>query len=144
MRPLRRGSATARSNGSGCTDAGRISRYRLKGHAAQREEVYFRTTDFFVGADFFRGASFGVGGLRASLTALPAWNRTALLAAISMVSPVCGFRPSRAGRAATAKAGDTDRLAGQEAIENGVYHGFHCLACRRLVQLSSLDRKSVV
>ena len=57
--------------------------------------------DFFGGADFFRGAAFGVGGLRASLTALPAWNRTTLLAAIWMVSAVCGFRPSRAGRAAT-------------------------------------------
>jgi hypothetical protein len=59
--------------------------------------------DFFGGAVFFRGAAFGVGGLRASLTALPAWKRTALLAAISMVSPVRGFRPSRAGRAATLK-----------------------------------------
>jgi hypothetical protein len=37
-----------------------------------------------------------------------------------------------------AKAEDTDRLAGQEALENGVYHGLHRLACRRLVQLSSL------
>ncbi len=37
------------------------------------------------------------------LTALPARNRTALLAAIWMASPVCGFRPSRAGRAATSK-----------------------------------------
>jgi hypothetical protein len=27
-------------------------------------------------AVFFRGAAFAVGGLRASLTALPAWNRT--------------------------------------------------------------------
>jgi hypothetical protein len=52
----------------------------------------FRTADF-CGAVFFRGALFGVGGLRASLTALPAWNRTTLLAAILMVSPVCGFRP---------------------------------------------------
>src|SRR6516225_11445436 len=68
-----------------------------------REEVYFRTADFFGGAVFFRGALFGVGGLRASLTALPAWNRTALLAAIWMASPVCGFRPLRAGRAATLK-----------------------------------------
>src|ERR1700738_3535068 len=68
-----------------------------------REEGYFRTADFFGGADFFRAAPFRVGGLRASLTALPAWNRTALLAAISIVSPVCGFRPSRAGRAATLK-----------------------------------------
>src|ERR1700746_3223621 len=70
---------------------------------AHREDVYFRIVDFFGGADFFRGAAFGVGGLRASLTALPAWNRTALLAAISMLSPARGFRPSRAGRAATLK-----------------------------------------
>src|ERR1700730_628048 len=70
---------------------------------AQREDVYFRTADFFGGADLFRGAPFGVGGLRASLTALPAWNRTALLAAILMLSPVRGFRPSRAGRSATLK-----------------------------------------
>jgi hypothetical protein len=46
----------------------------------------FRTADF-CGAVFFRGALFGAGGLRASLTALPTWNRTALLAAIWMVSP---------------------------------------------------------
>jgi hypothetical protein len=71
---------------------------------AHREDVYFRTADFFGGAAFFRGAAFAVGGLRASLTALPAWNRTALLAAIWMASPVCGFRPSRAGRAATSKS----------------------------------------
>src|SRR5690348_8697534 len=70
---------------------------------AHREDVYFRTAGFFVGAVFFRGARFGVGGLRASLTALPAWNRTTLLAAIWMVSPVWGFRPPRAGRAATLK-----------------------------------------
>ena len=38
--------------------------------------------DFLGGAVFFREALLGVGGLRASLTALPAWNRTALLAAI--------------------------------------------------------------
>src|SRR3984893_19053792 len=69
-----------------------------------REDVYFRAADFFGGgADFFRRAPFAVGGLRASLPALPAWNRTALLAAISMLSPVCGFRPSRAGRPATLK-----------------------------------------
>src|SRR5690242_4834850 len=52
---------------------------RSPGPPAHREDVYFRTADFFGGADFFRGAAFGVGGLRASLTALPAWNRTALL-----------------------------------------------------------------
>src|SRR5690349_11711767 len=48
---------------------------------AHREDVYFRTADFFGGAVFFRRAPFRVGALRASLTALPAWNRTALLAA---------------------------------------------------------------
>ena len=32
-----------------------------------------------------------------------------------------------------AKAGDTDRVAGQEGIENGVYHGLHRVARRRLV-----------
>src|SRR5215831_11160156 len=76
---------------------------RSPGHPAHREDVYFRTVDFFRGADFFREAPFRVGGLRTSLTALPAWNRTALLAAISMVSPVRGFRASRAGRAAALK-----------------------------------------
>src|SRR5215472_6393758 len=65
------------------------------------QPLYFRTADLFDGVDFLWGALFG--GLRASLTALPAWNRTALLAAILMVSPLCGFRPSRAGRAATLK-----------------------------------------
>jgi hypothetical protein len=58
---------------------------------------YFRIADFLGGVGFLRGAPFG--GLRASLTALPAWNLTALLAAILMVTPLCGFRPSRAGRA---------------------------------------------
>src|SRR6516164_8694099 len=62
---------------------------------------YFRTAGFFEGADFLREARFG--SLRASLTALPARNRTALLAAILIVSPFCGFRPLRAGRAATSK-----------------------------------------
>ena len=65
--------------------------------------AYFLAVDFFGGAVFFREAPFGVDGLRTSLTALPAWNRTALLAAIWMASPVCGFRPSRADRAATLK-----------------------------------------
>src|SRR5262249_35438141 len=58
---------------------------------------------FFDGAVFFRAAPFGGGGLRASLTALPLWNGTALLAAIWMASLVRGFRPSRAGRTATLK-----------------------------------------
>src|SRR5580704_8031070 len=62
---------------------------------------YFRTAGFFEGADFLREARFG--SLRASLTALPARNRTALLAAILIVAPLCGFRPLRAGRAATSK-----------------------------------------
>src|SRR5215472_3651791 len=75
------------------------------GHGAptHRKTVYFRIADFFAAAVFFRGAPFGVGGLRASFTALPAWKRTALPAAISMLSPVRGFRPWRAGRAATLK-----------------------------------------
>jgi hypothetical protein len=76
--------------------------------------VYLRTADLFRGADFFRGTPFRVGGLRASLTALPAWNRTALLAAISMVSPVRGFRPSRAGRAAK---GSCWQSGGQPGVE---------------------------
>src|SRR6516165_12287612 len=62
---------------------------------------YCRTAGFFEGADFLREARFG--SLRASLTALPAWKRTALLAAILIVSPLCGFRPLRAGREATLK-----------------------------------------
>ena len=60
---------------------------------AHRDDVYFRTADFFGGAVFFPRDR--VGALRASLTALPAWNRTALLAAIWMVSPVCGFPPGQ-------------------------------------------------
>src|SRR5262245_47252560 len=39
--------------------------------SGNREDVYFRA-DFFGGAAFFREAAFAVGGLRASLTALPA------------------------------------------------------------------------
>src|SRR5260370_18786326 len=83
--------------------AARLGACRGPGPPAHREDVYFRTADFFGGAGFFRGAAFRVGGLRASLTALPAWNRTALLAGISMVSPVRGFRPSRGGRPPTLK-----------------------------------------
>jgi hypothetical protein len=87
--PLRRtGFGRRRERADGiCTTA------RDPGAPAHREDVYFRAADFFGGEVFFRGDAFAVGGLRASLTALPAWNRTALLAAISMVSPVCGFRP---------------------------------------------------
>jgi hypothetical protein len=48
--------------------------------------------DFYGSAVFLREPLFG-DGFRASLTALPAWNRTALLAAMAMVSPVRGFRP---------------------------------------------------
>jgi hypothetical protein len=64
-------------------------------------DAYFRIADFFSGGDFLSSA--GVlredrrGGLRASLAALPAWNRAALLAAILMVSPLYGLRPWRAG-----------------------------------------------
>src|SRR5713226_7535296 len=35
---------------------------RGPGPPAHREDVYFRTADFFGGADFFRGAAFEVGG----------------------------------------------------------------------------------
>src|SRR6266853_5676215 len=46
----------------------------------------------------------------------------------SWISPLaCG--PRR--HIENAEAGDTDRLAGQEALENGVYHGLHRLARRR-------------
>src|ERR1700746_819417 len=117
LAPARNGQSTCRGSGA----------------PAHREDVYSRTADFFGGAVFFRGAPFGVGGLRASLTTLPAWNRTALLAAIWMASPVCGFRPLRAGRAATlknAKSRDTDHFPGDEGIENGIYRGLHRLACR--------------
>ncbi len=75
---------------------------------------YFRTADFFADADLLRGAPFG--GLRASLAALPAWNRTALLAAILMVSPLCGFRPLRAGRAATLKVPRPETRTASPAI----------------------------
>src|SRR5260221_14247431 len=78
-----------------------VSRLNRRTPSDSSWTFYFRTADFLGGADFLRGAPFG--GLRASLTALPAWNRTALLAAILMVAPLCGFRPSRAGRAATLK-----------------------------------------
>jgi hypothetical protein len=60
-------------------------------------DAYFRIADFFNGGDFLGSAGVlredSRGGLRASLAALPAWNRTALLAAILMVSPLCGLRP---------------------------------------------------
>ena len=42
-----------------------------------------------------------------------------------------------------AKARDTDRVAGQEGIENGVYHGLHRVARRRVVQLSRLRDFSI-
>jgi hypothetical protein len=73
--------------------------------ARSRGIAYFRATDLFGRADFLLPTL--LGGLRASLTVFPAWNRTALLAGILILSPVCGFRPSRAGRAAT-----LDRLSG--------------------------------
>src|SRR4051812_28669828 len=69
--------------------------------ARSRGIAYLRTTDLFGRADFLLPTL--LGGLRASLTVFPAWNRTALLAGILILSPVCGFRPSRAGRAATLK-----------------------------------------
>src|SRR5262249_17898297 len=102
--------------------------------------VYLRTADLFRGADFFRGTPFRVGGLRTSLTALPAWNRTALLAAISMVSPVRGFRASRAGRAAALKM---PRPRHRPPRRPGGQREWRLPqpsppGCRRLVQLSGL------
>src|SRR6201981_585729 len=99
LAPARNGQSTCRGSGA----------------PAHREDVYSRTADFFGGAVFFRGAPFGADGLRASLTALPAWNRTALLAAIWMASPVCGFRPSRAGRGATLKVPSPETRTGSPA-----------------------------
>jgi hypothetical protein len=91
------------SDGSYVGRADRRERTSPMPELASRKDIYFRAADFLGGTAFFRGAAFAVGGLSASLTTLPARNRTALLAAIWMASPVCGFRPSRAGRAATSK-----------------------------------------
>src|SRR5258708_16998078 len=45
MRPWRRGSATARSNGSGCTDAGRISRRWLTCYSVHRGSRTFAANE---------------------------------------------------------------------------------------------------
>jgi hypothetical protein len=102
---------------------------------------YFRTVDFFAGADLLRGAPFAVGGLRASLAALPAWNRTALLAAILMVSPLCGFRPSRAGRAATLKVPRPEtRTASPATRESRIAFTTAFTACPAAAWFSSVAR----
>jgi hypothetical protein len=108
--------AAAKRRWTGCPMSASSPRSRRAQSRPSRSSrgVYLRTADLFRGADFFRGTPFRVGGLRASLTALPAWNRTALLAAISMVSPVRGFRPSRAGRAAK---GSCWQSGGQPGVE---------------------------
>ena len=50
--------------------------------------------------------------MRTSLTALPAWNRTTLLAAIAIVSPVWGFRPWWAGQVDVPKLKDYAQCEG--------------------------------
>ena len=45
--------------------------------------------------------------------------------------PPFACRPRR--HTENAKSGDTDRIPGDEGIENGLYHGLHGLACRSLV-----------
>jgi hypothetical protein len=82
-----------------------------------REGVaYLDTTDLFGRAGFLLPTL--LGGLRASLTVFPAWNRTALLAGILILSPVCGFRPSRAGRAATLKVPRPETRTGSPATRD--------------------------
>ena len=82
-------------------------------------DVYFRAADFCSGEDFLGGADLSredrLGRLRASFATLPAWNRTALLAAILIVSPLCGFRPARAGRDATLKVPRPETRTGSPA-----------------------------
>jgi len=86
-----------------------------------------------------RGVRFG--GLRASLTALPGWNRTALRAAISMVSPLCGFRPWRAGRSATLKLPRPEtRTASPATRESRIAVTTALTACPAAVWLSSVAR----
>src|SRR5215472_6879700 len=100
---------------------------------------YFRTADFFGGADFLRGVR--LGGLRASLTALPGWNRTALREAISMVSPLCGFRPWRAGRSATLKLPRPEtRTASPATRESRIAVTTALTACPAAVWFSSVAR----
>ena len=84
--------------------------------ARSRVIAYFRATDLFGRSDFLLPTL--LGGLRASFTAFPAWNRTALLAGILILSPVCGFRPSRAGRAATLKVPRPETRTGSPATRD--------------------------
>ena len=86
-----------------------------------------------------RGVRFG--GLRASLTALPGWNRTALRAAILMVSPLCGFRPWRAGRSATLKLPRPEtRTASPATRESRIAVTTALTACPAAVWFSSVAR----
>ena len=84
--------------------------------ARSRGNAYFGATDLFGRADFLLPTL--LGGLRASLTIFPAWNRTALLAGILILSPVCGFRPARAGRAATLKVPRPETRTGSPATRD--------------------------
>src|SRR5882762_9905668 len=85
------------------------------------------------------------GGL---LARSPLWRIEGILDGLACVEPHCLAGCDFDGRSAlwipplasgpcchieSAEAGDTDRLASQEGIENGVYHGLHRLPCRRLV-----------
>src|SRR6516162_6955716 len=100
---------------------------------------YFRTAGFFEGADFLREARFGL--LTASLTALPARNRTALLAEILIASPLCGFRPLRAGRAATSKVPRPEtRTASPATRESRMAFTTAFTACPAAAWFSSVAR----
>ena len=62
---------------------------------------------------------------------LPGLNFTALLAAILIVLPVCGLRPSRSGRADDlehAEAGDRYLVALAQGVLDAVQHGSDRLA----------------
>jgi len=63
--------------------------------------LYFRSAGFFRGADLLRGAPFG--GFERIFDGLACVEPHCFAGAILMVSPLCGFRPSRAGRAVTLK-----------------------------------------
>ena len=79
---------------------------------------YFPAADLFGAADLLRGAL--LGPLRASLTAFPARNRTALLAAILIASPLCGLRPWRADRAATSKVPRPETRTASPAMSESI------------------------
>jgi hypothetical protein len=109
-----------------------------RGAPRHRKDVYFRAADFFGGAVLSWGARRGSGGLRASLTALPA-----LACMGPHCLPGCDFDglsglgiPSLACRprrhVESAESGDTDRLAGHEGIKNGVYRGLNRLVLAQL------------